>query len=59
MALVRRAVAATVLLRSASVDVVGALASGDGRATALARRRNPRGARWTREAAVIVFRLSR
>ena len=52
---------ATVLLRGASVDVVGALASGDRRATALARyeARNPRGARWTREAAVIVFRLSR
>jgi hypothetical protein len=53
--------AATVLLRGASVDVVGALTSGNGRATALARYdvRNPRGARWTRDAAVVVFTLSR
>ena len=53
--------AATVLLRGTSVDVVGALASGDGRATVLARYDtcNPRGARWTRDAAVVVFRLSR
>ena len=53
--------AATVLLRGASVDVVGALTSGGRRATALARydARNPRGARWTRDAAVVVFTLSR
>ena len=53
--------AATVLLRGASVDVVGALTSGDGRATVLARYDacNPRGARWTRDAAVVVFSLSR
>ena len=52
---------ASVLLRGSSVDVVGALASGDRRAAVLARydARSPRSASWTRDAAVIVFTLSR
>jgi hypothetical protein len=53
--------AASVLLRGATIDVVGALASGEPRASVLARydERNPRGARWTRDAAVVVFTPSR
>ena len=53
--------AASVLLRGTTVDVVGALASGAARASVLARydARYPRGARWTGDAAVVVFTPSR
>ncbi len=53
--------AASVVRRGATVDVVGALASGETRAAVIARydTRNPRGARWTGDAAVVVFTPSR
>jgi len=53
--------AASVLLRGATVEVVGELASDETRAGVLARydARNPRGARWTGDAAVVVFTPSR
>jgi hypothetical protein len=52
---------ASVLLRGETVGVVGALASGDTRTSVLARydERTPRGARWTGDAAVVVFTPSR
>jgi F420H(2)-dependent quinone reductase len=52
---------AAVLLRGTTVDVVGALASDETRAGAVARydAANPRGARWTGDAAVVVFTPSR
>jgi hypothetical protein len=49
--------AASVLVRGAAVDVLGVQASDANRASVLARynARNPRGARWTGDAAVVVF----
>lgn len=52
---------ASVLVRGAAIEVVGALASGDSRADVLARydARSPRARGWTRDAAVVVFTPSR